>query len=89
MTVTHLRSRLAKARGVIGRDVEVGDEFHFHYPHVGRRGIHMVGVRRPLRVQWFVSGDLEQSAVLRPWIGYGAADADLVVETVLPEDHHR
>lgn len=78
-------SLLAKAVGVMGRR-GVPDETALVFPcdDVDRRFVHMIGVREPIRVWWVRDGALERSAHLSPWIGSGAADADLVVE--LPAD---
>jgi hypothetical protein len=40
----------------------------------------MVGVTKPLRVEWYVGDELVNDAVLRSWIGRGSAPADRVIE---------
>jgi hypothetical protein len=40
----------------------------------------MLGVRRPLEVEWWADGDLVRVEELRPWIGAATARADRVVE---------
>lgn len=75
-----LRSPLQQARGVIGRYPGPEERYVFEFDGVARRSVHMVGVRRPLRVTWLVDGDVVKEATLRPWIGHGAARADRVVE---------
>jgi len=75
-----LSSFLSQARGVIGRYPEPNQEFVFEFEDVGERAVHMVGVRRPLRVEWYVDDDLVRVETLSPWTGYAAADADRVIE---------
>jgi hypothetical protein len=77
-----LDSKLAKARGVIGRDVDPGDRFIFPFDEVAPRMIHMVGVRVPLRVEWWIDDELAHVDRLQPWTGWGRARADRVVEIV-------
>lgn len=81
-----LDSTLAKTRGVIGRRVDPGDRFIFEYDDVAPRTIHMVGVRVPLRVEWWIGDKLVDVRDLRPWTGWGRARADRVVEIVAPHD---
>jgi hypothetical protein len=41
----------------------------------------MVGVRRPLRVEWRVDGETVAVETLRPWTGWAIHRADTVVES--------
>lgn len=83
--VYRAHSLLAKAVGVMGRrGLPDGTALAFPCGEIDHRVVHMLGVRAPLRVWWVRDGTLERSARLAPWIGHGAADADLVVE--LPAD---
>jgi uncharacterized membrane protein (UPF0127 family) len=75
-----LSSLPAQLRGVIGRYPAPDEAYVFEFDAVARRPIHMLGVRRPLRVEWFIDDDRVRTARLRPWIGYGAARANRVVE---------
>jgi len=45
-----------------------------------QRGVHMIGVNKPLQVSWYLGEELVKRKVLRPWIGHGAAVADMVIE---------
>lgn len=75
-----LTGPLEKARGVIGRYPENGERYVFEFDGVAPRTMHMLGVRRPLRVMWYADGELTFSTVLQPWFGLGRAPADRVVE---------
>lgn len=75
-----LTGPLEQARGVIGRYPDPGQSFEFVFDRVKPRAIHMVGVRRPLRVEWYVYGELEAAETLRPWVGWARHRADRVVE---------
>ncbi|MEF8939637.1 MAG: hypothetical protein V5A22_07300 [Salinivenus sp.] len=44
------------------------------------RRVHMVGVRDPLRVEWWVDGELVAGDRLEPWTGTAAHRADTVLE---------
>lgn len=78
-TVT-LRTDWEQSRGVIGRYPEPDEEYVFEFDGVARRFIHMVGVRRPLRVEWYIGDELQAAETLRPWTGWGWEPADRVVE---------
>lgn len=80
MTDIVLDGGLEKMRGVIGRYPEEGEEYVFKYDNVAKRGIHMVFVRRPLEVSWYVGDELEHRETLEPWTGYGRHRADRIVE---------
>lgn len=69
-----------QARGVIGRYPGPDEEFVFEFDSLGRRDIHMVGVRRPLEVEWYRDGELVRREVLRPWLGFAVEKADRVIE---------
>lgn len=75
------RSFYERTLGVIpDQPLDDGYGLAFEYDDVGRRGVHMLGVREPLEVVWLqdtVVVDLER---LRPWVGRHAAQADTVVE---------
>lgn len=80
MTDIRLTGPIEQARGVIGRYPAPGERYVFEFDRVAPRGIHMVGVRRPLLVRWLARGELVAESVLRPWIGYGRHEADVVTE---------
>ena len=75
-----LDSFLSQLRGVIGRYPEPDQEFVFEFDSVRKRDVHMIGVRQPLQVEWYVDDDLVREAVLRPWVGMASARADRVIE---------
>lgn len=75
-----LTSWASQVRGVIGRYPEEGERYVFDYYDVAPRGIHMVLVRRPLRVTWLVDGEERREEVLEPWTGFAMATADEVWE---------
>lgn len=75
-----LTSRLQQARGVIGRYPAPDERYVFEFDRVAPRLIHMLGVRRPLRVRWFAEGEPTADVVLRPWTGHGRNDADEIWE---------
>lgn len=86
-----LSGPIEQARGVIGRYPSEKERFVFEFGSVKSRGIHMVGVRRPLRVQFFAEGEEVLDVVLSPWTGHASAECDRVIES-RPEafsDHPR
>jgi len=72
---------LSRTRGVIGRYPEADEEFWLEYTAVRERPIHMIGVRRPLRVEWYAHGALVAEETLEPWTGRATHRADTVVES--------
>jgi len=76
-----LRSPLEQARGVIGRHPGPDDRVVFAFDDAAPRLVHMLGVRRPLRVRWLVDDTCVRDSVLQPWVGIGRARADRIVET--------
>jgi len=75
-----LRSPLAHARGVIGRYPDPNQRVVFEFERVAARLVHMVGVRRPLAVEWWVGDTQTHATTLRPWVGVDRAPADRIVE---------
>jgi len=75
-----LSSFLAQARGVIGRYPAPDQEYVFEFEEVRERHVHMIGVRRPLRVEWYDGGELVQTKRLAAWTGRASAEADRVIE---------
>jgi hypothetical protein len=82
MTTTDitLTGPLEQARGVIGRYPAPDERYVFEFRTVAPRLVHMVGVRRPLRVTWYAGGRKRHQRVLRPWIDVDVALADRIVE---------
>ncbi|WP_336360993.1 DUF192 domain-containing protein [Haladaptatus sp. ZSTT2] len=52
----------------------------FRFGKAKRRDIHMLCVFFPIDVIWARDGEVVKVKTLRPWRGYGAAAADLLVE---------
>ena len=75
-----LTSPIDKARGVIGRYPDENERYVFPFDMPKQRGVHMIGVNKPLQVSWYLGEELVKRKVLRPWIGHGAAVADMVIE---------
>lgn len=85
MTKIVLESFWSQARGCIGRYPKPGEYYHYPGGSIKRRIVYMVGMRKPLRVGWYIDGQLNSETVLQPWVGVGFRQADLVVEC-RPED---
>lgn len=79
-TVETADSFLSRARGLMGRDVPDDYALVFRFGRPAGHGIHMLFVREPLDVLWVVDGEVTERARLRPWVGFGRARADTVVE---------
>jgi len=75
-----LSSTLEQLRGVIGRYPEVGQRVVFAFDAVDQRVVHMVGVSRPLVVEFFVGEELVRTEKLRPWVGMAMEECDRVIE---------
>jgi hypothetical protein len=80
VTDIHLTGPIARARGVIGRYPSDGERYIFEYDRPRVLGVHMLGVRRPLLVEWLLDREVVQTQVLDPWVGKGQAWADTVIE---------
>ena len=80
MTDHHLTGRLSRARGVIGRYPDPNERYIFEWTGVAGRPIHMLGVRRPLVVEWHIAGAMVVRETLRPWVGRASHPADRVIE---------
>jgi len=85
MTDHVMTSLPGKLRGVIGRYPEPGDRYLFPFDRKGPKGIHMLGVRKPLIVEWWADDELVERRTLEPWWGSHVAEADLVIEKPIPE----
>jgi len=70
----------SQVRGVIGRYPEEGERYVFEYRSLAPRSVHMLFVRGPLKVTWFLDGEVVREETLEPWTGFGVARADRVVE---------
>jgi len=75
-----LESRWQQARGVIGRYPAKNERYVFPFDDVATRRVHMVGVRRRLRVKWYRNDAHEAEEVLKPWTGTAAHKADRITE---------
>ena len=80
MTDHHLTRYLSRARGVIGRYPDPGDRYIFEWSTIADRPIHMLGVTRPLIVEWHQRGAMVRREQLRPWVGWASHPADRVIE---------
>lgn len=80
MTEIHLDTVWQRNRGVIGRYPKPGEEYVFHFGSVKPRRIHMIGVRRPLEVEWYVDAEKVASETLDPWFGTAKHRCNRVVE---------
>lgn len=79
---THrLTGPLEQARGVIGRYPDPDEDYEFVFSRTRRRRFHMLGVPKPLRVRFYLDGEVQLDTVMRPWIGTAAARCDRVVES--------
>jgi len=83
---TRLTGPLEQVRGVIGREPAPDEAFVFPFDEVARRPVHMVGVRKPLRVEWHVDDRCVRTEELAPWTGYASHRADTVVERGVGDD---
>lgn len=75
-----LTGPIEQSRGVIGRYPAPDERYVFEFDDVKRRLIHMVGVRKPLKVCWMAGDELIAERELRPWIGFGRYKADKITE---------
>lgn len=74
-------STLDQLRGVMFRgSLPDGYGLVFPFDRTARRSVHMLFVRVPLDVLWLEGTRVERVERLRPWIGFGVARADTVVE---------
>jgi hypothetical protein len=65
---------------VIGRYPDPDQEYVFKFDDVQERHVHMIGVRRPLQVEWYGGEELVRVEKLAPWTGRASAKADRVIE---------
>ncbi len=74
-------SLLAQTRGLMFR-TGVPDDYAmvFRFHRAKPRTFHMVFVPFPLDVVWLFDGKVTAVERLRPWIGFGRATADTVIE---------
>ncbi|WP_338727539.1 DUF192 domain-containing protein [Haladaptatus sp. DJG-WS-42] len=74
-------SLLQQGRGLMFRR-SIPDDYAlaFRFGKAKRRDIHMVCVFFPIDVIWARDGEVVAVKTLRPWLGYGAASADLILE---------
>ncbi len=71
----------AKFRGLRFRQsFEEGQAVVFPFDAAGTRAVDMVFVPFPIDVLWLYQEDVRRVETLRPWIGFGIAQADTVIE---------
>ncbi|MFB6171910.1 MAG: DUF192 domain-containing protein [Haloarculaceae archaeon] len=72
---------VSQALGLMFRR-SVPEEYALVFPFDGQRqrGLHTVCVRFPIDALWLCDGVVQQVDTLRPWLGYGRALADTVIE---------
>lgn len=85
MTDHVLTGPLEQMRGVIGRHPDREERYIFEFDEIRERAVHMVGVRRPLRVTWEVRGQTIAQETLSPWTGWAVHRADRVIEEAVDE----
>lgn len=74
-------SLLAKVRGLrFRRSFPDGRALVFPFGSAGRRDVDMLCVPFPIDTLWLVEDEVERVETLRPWIGFGIARADTLVE---------
>lgn len=72
---------LQRMRGLMFRPpLDAGEAMVFRFGAVRTRRIHAVFVRAAFDVVWVVDDRVTSVTTLRPWVGFGSAAADLVVE---------
>ena len=72
---------VSRARGLMfRRRFEEGSALVFRFPEPAMRDVHMLCVPFPLDVCWLDGGEVVRVERLRPWIGFGRARAETVVE---------
>ena len=76
-----LTGALEQARGVIGRYPGPRESYRFEFDSVRRRRFHMLGVSRPLRIEFFVGEKCVRKTIMRPWVGTAAARCETVIES--------
>jgi len=76
---TRLTGPLEQLRGVIGREPGANEAFVFEFDSVAERTVHTFGVRKPLRVEFYVAGELVHEDILPPWTGLAKHRCDRIV----------
>lgn len=80
-TVETADSFLSRARGLtFRRSLPPDFALVFRFDRAATRRVHMLFVAVPLDVLWVEAGTVRRVERLRPWTGYGAARADVLVE---------
>lgn len=82
MTTHYLDTRLARARGALGRDVP-GDVFIFEYDSAAVRTVHSIGMRHPINVEFICDGVTTERSILQPWRGIARGKCTRIREEVL------
>ena len=80
MTDYLLESPLQQARGAIARRLDQDERLVMTWDTAKPRLVHMLGVRQPLRVTWYVDGSMRRVEHMRPWRDVAIERADCVIE---------
>jgi len=72
---------LSRARGLMFRR-SIPDDYGlvFRFESAKTRDLHMVCVPFPIDAVWIVDGEVTAVKRLRPWVGWGRARADTIIE---------
>lgn len=80
-TVETADTYLSRARGLMFRRSVAEDyALAFRFSGVRRRDVHMLFVPFDLDAVWVAEGEVQRTARLSAWTGYGHAPADLLIE---------
>lgn len=77
---TCLTGPLEQLRGVIGREPGPDEAYVFEFDDIRERTVHTFGVRKPLRVEFYVAGHEVWSDVLQPWTATARHRCDRIIE---------
>ena len=75
-----LSTPLQQARGAIARRLDPGERLIFDYDDAKPRLVHMLGVRQPLRVTWYIEGSMRRVEHMQPWRDVALERADCIIE---------
>lgn len=73
-------SRIGSFLGLRFRTLDENEAFVMWSPRGGPFLVDMICVTEALDVLWIVEGTVQKVETLRRWVGFGASEADVVVE---------